>query len=71
MCRLPSGTQMSLPAAMRGASIRWAHSSASHCGLALSFRPLVEEGIDSLSLNPDAVLRTRLAIAELEAPLAG
>ena len=46
------------------------------CGQAPSDHPdfarfLVEEGIDSISLNPDAVLRTRLAVAALEvaAPL--
>ena len=44
------------------------------CGQAPSDYPefarfLVEEGIDSISLNPDAVLRTRLAIAELEGQL--
>ena len=46
------------------------------CGQAPSDYPefarfLVEEGIDSISLNPDAVVRTRLAIAELEGQLAG
>jgi phosphoenolpyruvate synthase/pyruvate phosphate dikinase len=30
----------------------------------------VEEGIDSISLNPDAVVRTRLAVAALEAAAA-
>lgn len=42
------------------------------CGQAPSDYPefaqfLVEQGIDSLSLNPDAVLKTRLRIRELEA----
>ena len=32
-------------------------------------RFLVEQGIDSISLNPDAVVRTRLAVAELEQEL--
>jgi pyruvate,water dikinase len=41
------------------------------CGQAPSDYPefarfLVEEGIDSISLNPDAVIRTRLSIAEME-----
>jgi len=44
------------------------------CGQAPSDHPefarfLVEEGIDSISLNPDAVLRTRLAVAALEREL--
>ncbi|WP_299484544.1 putative PEP-binding protein, partial [Acaryochloris sp. IP29b_bin.137] len=42
------------------------------CGQAPSDYPefaqfLVEEGIDSISLNPDTVLKTRLAIAQVEA----
>ena len=45
------------------------------CGQAPSDYPdfarfLVEEGIDSISLNPDALLRTRLQVAALEAELA-
>ncbi len=45
------------------------------CGQAPSDYPefakfLVEQGIDSISLNPDAVLRTTLSILELEASLA-
>ena len=41
------------------------------CGQAPSDHPefarfLVEEGIDSISLNPDAVVRTRLTVAALE-----
>jgi pyruvate, water dikinase len=41
------------------------------CGQAPSDYPefaqfLVEQGIDSISLNPDSVLKTRLAIAQLE-----
>ena len=45
------------------------------CGQAPSDYPdfarfLVELGIDSISLNPDAVVRTRLAVAALEAELA-
>ena len=31
---------------------------------------LVEQGIDSISLNPDAVLKTLVAIAAIEQPLA-
>jgi phosphoenolpyruvate synthase/pyruvate phosphate dikinase len=30
----------------------------------------VQEGIDSISLNPDALVATRLTIAQLEAELA-
>ena len=46
------------------------------CGQAPSDYPefarfLVEQGIDSISLNPDAVLRTTLSIQELEAAPAG
>jgi pyruvate,water dikinase len=42
------------------------------CGQAPSDYPefarfLVAEGIDSISLNPDSVLKTMLAIADLEA----
>ena len=44
------------------------------CGQAPSDHPefaafLVREGIDSISLNPDAVIQTRQAVAELEAQL--
>ncbi|MFM7269610.1 MAG: putative PEP-binding protein, partial [Cyanobium sp.] len=44
------------------------------CGQAPSDHPefarfLVEEGIDSISLNPDAMLPTRLAVAALEREL--
>jgi pyruvate,water dikinase len=46
------------------------------CGQAPSDYPefarfLVEQGIDSISLNPDAVLRTTLGVLELEAAPAG
>jgi pyruvate,water dikinase len=46
------------------------------CGQAPSDYPdfarfLVEEGIDSISLNPDAVVSTRLVIRELEGELGG
>ncbi|MCX5927699.1 MAG: hypothetical protein NTZ23_10370, partial [Cyanobium sp. LacPavin_0920_WC12_MAG_63_22] len=45
------------------------------CGQAPSDYPdfarfLVEEGIDSISLNPDAVIATRLEVARIEASLA-
>ena len=44
------------------------------CGQAPSDHPefarfLVEQGIDSISLNPDAVIATRLAVAAIEADL--
>jgi pyruvate,water dikinase len=44
------------------------------CGQAPSDFPdfasfLVEEGIDSISLNPDSVVKTRMAIAKKEAEL--
>jgi pyruvate,water dikinase len=46
------------------------------CGQAPSDYPefaqfLVEQGIDSISLNPDAVLKTLLAVAEMEHTRAG
>jgi pyruvate, water dikinase len=46
------------------------------CGQAPSDYPefarfLVDQGIDSISLNPDAVLRTTLGVVELEATPAG
>jgi pyruvate,water dikinase len=46
------------------------------CGQAPSDHPefadvLVREGIDSISLNPDAVLNTRLVVAAIEARQAG
>ena len=46
------------------------------CGQAPSDYPefaqfLVDRGIDSISLNPDAVLRTTLAVLELESAAAG
>jgi pyruvate,water dikinase len=45
------------------------------CGQAPSDYPdfarfLIEEGINSISLNADAVIPTRLAIAQIEAELA-
>ena len=53
---------------------RRCHRKIGICGQAPSDYPefarfLVEEGIDSISLNPDAVLETRLAIARLEEEL--
>lgn len=49
-------------------------SHSGFCGQAPSDKPevarfLVENGIDAISLNPDAVVRTTLAILELEAEL--
>jgi pyruvate,water dikinase len=46
------------------------------CGQAPSDYPdfarfLVEQGIDSISLNPDSVVRSRLAVAEVERELGG
>jgi pyruvate,water dikinase len=61
--------------------IRLAIRSAHHCGRPIGIcgqapsdypefaRFLVQEGIDSISLNPDAVVRTRLTIAALEQQL--
>ncbi len=63
------------------AMIRMAIRSAHRCGLPIGIcgqapsdhpdfaRFLVEEGIDSISLNPDAVLPTRMAVAALEQEL--
>ena len=44
------------------------------CGQAPSDYPefarfLVEQGIDSISLNPDSVIKTRLEIAQVESSL--
>ena len=58
--------------------IRAAHAAGRKigiCGQAPSDYPefarfLVEQGIDSISLNPDSVLKTMLAIVEAERPLA-
>jgi pyruvate,water dikinase len=61
--------------------IRLAIQSAKRCGRKIGIcgqapsdypefaRFLVEEGIDSISLNPDAIVRTRLLVAELEQQL--
>jgi pyruvate,water dikinase len=60
------------------AMIRLAIRTARRCGRPISLcgqapsddldfaRLLVQEGIDGISLNPDAVIRTRLAVADLE-----
>jgi len=60
------------------AMIRLAIQTARRCGRKIGIcgqapsdypefaRILVEEGIDSISLNPDAVVRTRIAIAAIE-----
>jgi pyruvate,water dikinase len=58
------------------ASARAAGRKIGICGQAPSDYPefarfLVEEGIDSLSLNPDSQLKTMLAVVELEKTLAG
>jgi pyruvate,water dikinase len=62
--------------------IRLAIETAHRCGLPIGIcgeapsndlafvRFLVEQGIDSISLNPDALLRTRLEIARIERELA-
>ena len=62
--------------------IRLAIQSAKRCGRKIGIcgqapsdypdfaRFLVEEGIDSISLNPDAVIATRLEVARIEASLA-
>jgi pyruvate,water dikinase len=61
--------------------VRMAIRTARHCGRKIGLcgqapsdypefaRFLVEEGIDSISLNPDALIPTRLAIAAIEAEL--
>lgn len=57
--------------------IEGAHEAGRHvgiCGQAPSDYPefaafLVEKGIDSISLNPDALLRTLLAVVEMEKKL--
>lgn len=63
------------------AMIRLAIQSAKRCGRKIGIcgqapsdypefaRFLVEEGIDSISLNPDAVIATRLEVARIEASL--
>ncbi len=59
--------------------IEGAHAAGRHvgvCGQAPSDYPefaafLVEKGIDSISLNPDALLRTLLAVVEMEKKLEG
>ncbi len=53
---------------------RQLHRKIGICGQAPSDYPdfaqfLVEQGIDSINLNPDSVLKTRLAIAKTEAAL--
>jgi len=60
------------------AMIRMAIQTAKRCGRKIGIcgqapsdypefaRFLVEEGIDSISLNPDAIVRTRLSVAKLE-----
>ena len=58
-------------------AIEGCHRTSTHsgfCGQAPSDRPdiarfLVEHGIDSISLNPDAVIATTLAILDIEAEL--
>ena len=63
--------------AMISLAIRTAHRCGRPiglCGQAPSDHPdfarfLVEQGIDSISLNPDALLRTRLAVAAMEREL--
>ena len=63
------------------AMIRLAIQTAKRCGRKIGIcgqapsdypdfaRFLVEEGIDSISLNPDALIRTRLEVARIEASL--
>ncbi|WP_017325506.1 phosphoenolpyruvate synthase [Synechococcus sp. PCC 7336] len=58
------------------ATVRAAGRKIGICGQAPSDYPefarfLVEEGIDSISLNPDTVLKTRLYVAEVEQELEG
>ncbi|MEB3211047.1 MAG: phosphoenolpyruvate synthase [Leptolyngbyaceae bacterium] len=56
------------------ARVKQCHRKIGICGQAPSDYPefaqfLVEEGIDSISLNPDSVLKTMLAIADIEQQL--
>jgi pyruvate, water dikinase len=57
-------------------AVRAAGRKIGICGQAPSDYPefarfLVEEGIDSISLNPDVVVKTTLQVLEIERELAG